>query len=215
MKASQYTTLTEGLNSLTLEIKVHQTADPSGFRAVYDSMLAYRDDFVSENQDRADRKVGVSHDGQLLFDAMGRFLNAIDTPFGKGESFYCFEICRMCQEWRGRMTQWFPILNNPGSPATGPDHTRAATKQFMADVVKTEAYTPAVKDGAITRPFTWNGTLRGLVDFLNDCQALPFSTDRNGNRHPRWSVANNVFTWNGTPVPGRKLSDTNQHMPKD
>lgn len=202
MKASQYTALTEGLKGLTLEIKYHSMADPSEFRAVYDTMLECRDDFVEENQGRHDRKVGISPDGQRLFDAMGRFLNAIETPIGKGDSFLCFEVCRMCQDWRGRMVEWFPGIDT--APGIIGD-------TFVARLKSSDAYNNAIKDGTITAPFTWNGTITELADWLlnND-----FILDHSHGMTPtrKWSWADSVFSLpDGSKVTRIQLKNAFHH----
>ena len=226
MKASLYTTLTEGLKALTLEIKYHSKADPSEFWAVYDTMLECRDDFVEENQDRADRKVGISRDGQRLFDAMGRFLNAIETPIGKGDSLLCFEVCRMCQDWRGRMVEWFPDLNaNQGGnrqPTDGDTSTPPTTdRQMMVEnwrsgLLNNQEYKNAKDNKHIKPPFTWLGSNTELADWLDSNDLIPKDPPKPGplvDYKCLWRFADGAFTnTNGEPITAKQLTDAMKEL---
>ena len=215
METKHYIELTEGLNSLTLEIKRHRSATPEEFRAVYDAILKYQNEFVGENQARADQGLAVSIDGGRLFDALTRWLNAIDTPIGKGDSFLCFEICRFCQDWRNRMLVWFPDLNpdlagNP--PATGPAII-PGNPAFVKRLVNSDAYKQATNTtGDITPPNTWNGSIKDLANWLdgNGLLARP-KIDNVTEKITRWKLADGVFLIDGKPITARQLKDGFNH----
>lgn len=225
MKHSEYNELTRRLSFYSREADRTRElmADPGGiviWRSVNEAdtdlsrwMDERADGWIESNQERADKRLETpTADFRALYDAMVGFMSATEKPDPRG---VLYEKTRnRCRSWIDQAVTWFPALTdtNPTRKKTGQrGRKEQEIEQFKADLQSNPKYLEAVEKEKIIRPFIWTQGKRDLVDWLLN-NVLPTKTDRNGFRHPRWSVADNVFIINGEPVSGTVLNDTYQHM---
>lgn len=92
-----------------------------------------------------------------------------------------------------------------GNTATGP------AGHFVTRLKSSDAYIHAIQDGTITAPFTWNGTITELADWLlNNDLIMDHSHGVTPTR--KWSWADSVFTLpDGSPVTRQRLKNAFHH----
>ena len=235
MKHSEYIKLTSLLNGMsgnadTLRLlfsRTDQAKQHPGFqfkhimldseeKAVHETLdLMDRtvDGWIDENQERADRKLGPTADCRKLYLVMAGFIDATETPVAGANVLYV-RIRKQCRAWMDQAVTWFPSITEK-EQGRGTIDRRVSKKQkveqFKVELQSMPEYQLAIDDGTIIPPFTWTKGKRDLVEWLQN-NIIPTRTDRNGFRHPQWSIADNVFIKDGKPIPGTVLNDTAQHM---
>lgn len=156
-------------------------------------MEQWVDEFIEENQGRADQGWTPTPDGRALFNAMSRFMSATDTPIPGAVNLYdsnhvvtaksehdggvfsrdvfVHGVRTQCREWMDRMIAWFPDLN--------PDNTTD------------QAGNPRPADGPVN-------VAPGMSD--HEMRVEQFRTQLSQNPAYKLAVANghitNPFTWN-------------------
>ena len=171
------------------------------------------DGWTNENQARADKGLGPTADVRELYSAMSAFMDATETPVDGAGVLYG-RIRNKVRAWMDQAVTWFPSITEK-EPGRGTIDRRVSKKQkveqFKVELQSMPEYQLAIDDGTIIPPFTWTKGKRDLVEWLQN-NIIPTRTDRNGFRHPQWSIADNVFIKDGKPIPGTVLNDTAQHM---
>lgn len=171
------------------------------------------DTWTDENQARADKGLGPTADVRELYSAMSDFLVATETPIDGAGVLYD-RIRQKCIVWMDQAVTWFPALTDTDQTRGKADQREKKeqeVEQFKVDLQSNPKYLEAIEKKMIIRPFIWTQSKRDLVDWLQN-NIIPTTTDTNGYRHPRWSVADNVFIKDGKPISGKVLNDTAQHM---
>lgn len=145
--------------------------------------------WTASNQERADKGLKPTADFRALFDAMVGFMSSTETP---GKMGVLYEKTRTrCQAWIDQADTWFPGLNNP---------------PFIRKLLASRAYKDQVRDGIITPPFTWNGSIVSLAKWLAPELLHSLNLVDEGGRHD-WMLVDRVFNINGKPVTARQLSE--------
>lgn len=172
-----------------------------------DSLL---DEFVDDNQARADRGLAITDPCRALFNAMSRFLDATDAPINGAARLYD-DVRIRCQDWRGRLITWFPNIGTTTGIDMKPAMTTATGNAFVDRLKSSDAYNKAIEDGTITAPSTWNGTIKDLADWLlNNDLILDHSRGVSPTR--KWCWADSIFKLpNGSVVTRERLKNAFHH----
>lgn len=82
------------------------------FEWAYGTMNVCENGFFKENQERADNKLGPTHDFVSLYRSISRYLSGpgIKDPWDKGSWDYILR--EKLKEWRDQANGWFPDLND-------------------------------------------------------------------------------------------------------
>ena len=146
------------------------------------------DDWTRTNQSRADQGINITVDDRQLYQAMEGFMSATETPVSGANRLF-LPARKRCRAWMDQAVVWFPNLY--------PLHIR----MMLAD----ESYTKAVSFGQITPPFTWNGSIKGLAEWLDENIFEIPEYKVSGKRH-RWADFNGVFIdKDGRPISAGQL----------
>ena len=152
-------------------------------------------DWTHENQGRADQGLPPTADTRELFQAMDGFMSVTETPT-RGIAGLYTKVRSRCRAWLDQATEWFPEL--------WPEHIRK--------LLDSPDYKKAVKFEQITPPFTWNGTIKELAEWLDDSMlvARP-KVDTITERTHDWALYDGVFLKKGRPITAKQLQEAFKH----
>ncbi len=144
-------------------------------------------------------------DDPELFDVMSKFMSATSTPIPG--------VSRLFDNLRKLCGSWFPDINagdtTRGQIATGVvlNKRQQEVQIFKDSLIKKEAYQQAIADHRITPPYTWNGSIVDLADWLDGADVIPKDHTRGVTPRCLWRYADGVFSINGDKVSRKQLGN--------